>query len=108
MSDEDRNNTLVGLKDDILNSLAAVSDQIINADNLDFETILVLARSTENTNILRAAVEKAKKIEDPVDRLNASLAVIDEIDFQLSKASGTEHPANDNNQEPNVDNQPQQ
>jgi hypothetical protein len=83
MGNEEKN-YLQGLRGDVLNGLVAVSDSFADDDSVSYELLISLARNTGNKKLLGRAFDRIKTIEDPKQRGDAMLALLDEIELSLA------------------------
>lgn len=84
---------LQNLKQELLDELAKLTDES-GIDPLDkFDVIMSRYMVTGDENLLSQAIEVAKTIEDPKERGNAMMQLLDEVD--LAQNSDNEPPTED-------------
>ena len=74
---------LEDLKSKILGDLTAMSDQLVDNDDVGFEALLALGRSTGNVNFLEKALKKAETMDDSLSKSDALLDLLDEVEIGL-------------------------
>lgn len=82
------NTSLESIKKDALEELRPLVDKLDLPADEKFDTLLLIIRSTDDHELVGAAHEAAKNIQDEVRRAQALLDIIKEIDFFSSQ-----HPA---------------
>lgn len=75
------------LRTKVLDSLVAVSDSFADDENVGYDVLIALARSTGNSKLWGRAYEKAMSIEDPKQRGDAMLVLLDEIELSLANVA---------------------
>lgn len=96
---------LQNLKNELLDELIKITDET-GVDPIDrFDIVMSRYLNTGETDLLTQATSIAKTIEDPKDRGNAMMQLLDEIDLAQSEAnsqdvetgtSGDNETSNDN------------
>lgn len=76
-----------------LEQLTAMSDYLMSRDDLDIDTIITLARSTNDVTLLGKALEKVKSMEDQQGKSEALLTLLDEIEFEMADTVGMDDQA---------------
>ena len=73
-----------------LEQLVSMSDYLVANEDADYATIIALARSTGNTQLLGKALEKIQAIEDQQERSEALLSFLDEVEYEIADSVAPE------------------
>ncbi len=68
-----------------LEELMKLSDFLVSDENVAYDSILALARSTNNPELFGKALEKIRSIEDEQERSTALLTYLDEIEYEIGE-----------------------
>lgn len=72
---------LADIKKEALQQLAPLVEQLDQAPEDKFRTLMMMIQSTDNQDLLKEAYSVAQKISDEQERAKALLAVINEVDY---------------------------
>jgi len=67
-----------------LEKLASMGEYLINSEDIDYQAIISLARSTKDANLLGKALDKINSIEDQRERSEALLLFLDEVEYEIA------------------------
>lgn len=81
---DDQHDKLQQLHTSVINELLTLTDHMADDDDVSYQLLINLARTTDNPTLLYKAFEKVKKMEDPKNKTDALLEVLDEIEVQLN------------------------
>ncbi len=81
---EEEKQRLQALRDSVLDELGGMGDYFANSEEVSYEVLLTLARNTGNTALLDKTFEKIKAIDDPEQKSNALLELLDEVEVTLA------------------------
>lgn len=104
------------LRANVLQELVGLSDQMVDDEDVSYDILLTLARTSGNQLLLEKAFRKIQAIEDPKQKSDALLDLMDEIEAELSvehagqqadapTAETPEGQSTDAEQQPNTENQ---
>jgi hypothetical protein len=80
-------NKLDQLRNQILDNLVSMSDQLAVSDNISYDALIALGRSTGKPEFLEKAYQKINSIEDQSEKADAFLDLLDEVEVQLSEST---------------------
>lgn len=80
-----------------LEELMKLSNFLVSDESVGYDSILALARSTNNTELFGRALEKIRSIEDEQERSTALLTYLDEIEYEIGEGALSQ-PASDGTQ----------
>lgn len=75
---------LQSLKEQALDSLIGVADQLADDDQMSIDALLAIARTTGRVKLLSKALEKCRQMPDSPDKADLLLELLNEIESQLA------------------------
>lgn len=81
------------LRGEVLQELVGLSEYMANDEGTSYELLLTLARNTGDQQLLDKAFAKIKTLEDPKQKSDALLALLDEVELGLSTPSSNDQPS---------------
>lgn len=82
--DDQRLHQLEEYRAQAIEKLAGMGEYLINSEDVDYQAIISLARSTNDVNLLGKALDKINSIEDPRERSEALLLFLDEVEYEIA------------------------
>lgn len=104
MVPEQTDNGLQDLRANVLNELVGLSEYMADDQEVSYELLITLARNTGRDDLLQKAFQKIQKIEDPKQKADALIDLLDEIEIRLAPAPEEDDLAEE--QQPVSDEQP--
>ena len=83
--DDQRLQQLEEYRAQALEKLASMGDYLINSEDVDYQAIISLARSTKDVNLLGKALDKINSIEDQRERSEALLLFLDAVEYEIAE-----------------------
>lgn len=83
---------LQSLKNQALETLAGMADQLADNDDVGIEGLLAIVHNTGRVELLGKILEKAKNLPDPSQKAQALLDLVDEIELQLVSGQEASEP----------------
>ena len=84
MTPQESVDKLEAIREQILNNLTGMTDQLVDDNNLGFDALVAIARATGKVDMLEKALKKCEAIEDPLDKTNALLELLNEVEVRLA------------------------
>lgn len=78
------NNELEQLRVQVLQTIGSMTDILAEDENIDYSTLLTLARTSGKAALLSTAYQKILKIEDAHDKSEALMELLDAVETELS------------------------
>lgn len=82
--DDQRLQQLEEYRAQALEKLASMGEYLINSEDIDYQAVISLARSTKDANLLGKALDKINNIEDQRERSEALLFFLDEVEYEIA------------------------
>ena len=83
--DDQRLQQLEEYRAQALEKLASMGEYLTSSEDIDYQTIISLARSTKDANLLGKALDKINAIEDQRERSEALLSFLDEVEYEIAE-----------------------
>lgn len=90
MTVEESLNELRGLKGEVLDNLTNMADQLASTDDMGFDALLAIAKTTGKVELLHKAFAQLQKMPDSPDKAESMLDLLDEIELRLAVLSQPE------------------
>ncbi len=83
MQGDETRHKLEALRQRVLNDISGMADQLANGDDVDYDSLITLARTTGRMEFLDKALERAQSIENRDEKMQSLLDLLDAVDVQL-------------------------
>src|SRR5437870_1629074 len=84
------------LRSKVVAGLSSLADQITDDSSVGFDALFAIAQNSDGTELLEKALKKAETIEDPDERADAYLSLLNEMDIRLEANNAQPEIADDN------------
>jgi hypothetical protein len=97
MQNDEAKNKLEELRERVLGDISGMADQLASGENVDYDSLLTLARTTGRMEFLDKALERAEAIENPDEKMHSLLDLLDAVDVQLGLMNYDDDQADESN-----------
>lgn len=80
-NNQDSNNELDQIKEDALNQLVPIIEELDQPPEEKYRTLMMLIQASDDKNLIKSAYDAANKIEDKKQRAEALLNIVNEINY---------------------------
>lgn len=80
-NNQDSNNELDQIKEDALNQLVPIIEELDQPPEEKYRTLMMLIQASDDKNLIKSAYDTANKIEDKKQRAEALLNIVNEINY---------------------------